>query len=118
LTYTIVLTNSGSSVASGVALTDIIPISTTYVPSSLSGSGAIYNVSQNRVEWSGAVSATGSITVSYAVTVNATGFATIVNAAYVSVNSILDRVLTVTTQVTPSGLPLKHIYLPLIRKNS
>ncbi len=95
-------------------MTDVIPISTTYVPGSLSGSGATYNLSQNQVEWSGAVSATGSITVSYAVTVNATGFATIVNAAYVSVNSILDRVLTVTTQVTPSGLPLQRVFLPLI----
>ena len=99
LTYTIVLTNGGSSVAGGVTLTDVIPISTTYVPGSLSGNGATYNLSRNRIEWSGAVSATRSITLSYAVTVNAAGGATIVNRAYVSINSVLDRVLTVATQV-------------------
>jgi len=117
LTYTIVLTNSGDSVANGVTLTDAIPISTTYVPGSLSGSGATYNLSQNQIEWSGAVSATGSITLSYAVTVNATGITTIVNNAYVSVNSVLDRVLTVATQVTPSGLPPNRLHLPLITNN-
>jgi uncharacterized repeat protein (TIGR01451 family) len=117
LTYTIVLTNWGSSVASGVTLTDVIPISTTYVPGSLSGSGAAYNLSQNRIEWSGAVPATGSITLSYAVTVDTAGPTTIISRAYISINSILDRVLTVATQVTPSGLPLKHVLLPLITNN-
>ena len=117
LTYTIVLNNRGSSVASGVTLTDVIPIDTAYVPGSLSGSGAIYNLGQKQIEWSGDVSAAESITLSYAVTVNATGITTIVNRAYVSLHGLLDRVLTVATQVTPSGLPIKHVLLPLIMKN-
>ena len=117
LTYTIMLNNQGSSAASGVTLTDVIPIGAAYVPGSLSGSGATYNPGQKQIEWSGVVPAAESITLSYAVTVNVTGIATIVNDAYVSLNGVLDRVLTVATQVTPSGLPLKHVWLPLIIKN-
>ncbi|MBP7688031.1 MAG: DUF11 domain-containing protein [Thermoflexales bacterium] len=115
LTYTLVLANSGESVASSVTLTDAIPVGATYRPGSLSGGGATYNPGLNRIEWAGIVSAASSVTLSYAVDVSATVGSTIINEAYVSVNSVLDRVLTTETPVTPAASPPpKILYLPII----
>jgi uncharacterized repeat protein (TIGR01451 family) len=113
LTYTIVLTNSGNLLATGVTMTDSIPLSTTYVSGSISG-GASYNAGQRRIEWSGSLPASGSITLRYMVDVNLPGFGLITNRAYVSIDDALDRILSVSTLVTPSGSPRRVVYLPFV----
>ncbi len=55
LTYTVVLSNTGSGDAQA-SFTDPLPEHTTYVPESATG-GAIYNPALNQIEWTGTVSA-------------------------------------------------------------
>ncbi|MBC8249950.1 MAG: DUF11 domain-containing protein, partial [Anaerolineales bacterium] len=59
LTYTIVLSNTGSADAVGARLADPLPAHITYVPDSATG-GAVYNPVLNRIEWTGTVSPTVS----------------------------------------------------------
>ncbi len=59
LTYTIVLSNTGSADAVGASLSDPLPAHVTYVPDSATG-GAVYNPVLNRIEWTGTVSPTVS----------------------------------------------------------
>jgi adhesin/invasin len=113
LTYTIMLTNSGNSLAANVVLTDPIPAGVTFVPGSLSGDDAAYNASQNRIEWSGTLPTGGSVKVTYAITARTTQVITVTNKAYVSLDNVLDRVLTTEAQVTP-----RYLYLPLVMRSS
>ena len=117
LTYTIILTNSGNSVAANVALTDPIPVGTVFVPGSFSGS-VTYNPSLNQIEWSGSVPAGGSVRFSCAVTVNLES-EVIVNKAYISLNGVPDRILTARTRIIPASSPMPwHIYLPLVMRST
>jgi len=54
LTYTIILSNTGSVNVVGASLVDRLPASTTYVPDSATG-GAVYDPVLNRIEWTGMV---------------------------------------------------------------
>jgi len=112
LTYTIILTNSGNSVATNVVLTDPIPLGVTFVPSSLSGDGATYNASQNRIEWSGTLQPGGSVRFTYAITVSTVQVITVTNKANVSLDNVLDRVLIAEARVTP-----RYLYLPLVMRS-
>ncbi|MFQ5814205.1 MAG: kelch repeat-containing protein, partial [Anaerolineae bacterium] len=64
LTYTIVLSNTGSVDAVGASLVDPLPADTTYVPDSATG-GAVYTPTLNRIEWTGTVSPTVSEKTAY-----------------------------------------------------
>jgi uncharacterized repeat protein (TIGR01451 family) len=57
LTYTIILSNTGSADAVGASVVDSLPTNTTYLPDSASG-GAVYDPVRNRIEWTGVVSPT------------------------------------------------------------
>jgi uncharacterized repeat protein (TIGR01451 family) len=57
LTYTVVLSNTGSADAVGASLADPLPAHVTYVPDSATG-GAVYNSVLNQIEWTGMVSPT------------------------------------------------------------
>ncbi|MGA9350883.1 MAG: DUF11 domain-containing protein, partial [Anaerolineae bacterium] len=59
LTYTVILSNTGSVDAVGASLVDPLPANTTYVPDSATG-GAVYDPGLNRIEWTGMVSPTVS----------------------------------------------------------
>jgi uncharacterized repeat protein (TIGR01451 family) len=117
LTYTIALTNSGNLVAANVVVTDPIPIGTVFVPGSLNG-GATYNPSLDQIEWSGSVPAGGSVRFSGVVTVSLES-EVIVNYAYVSLNGVLDRILSAETRIIlPTPPALQKIYLPIIMCDS
>ena len=67
LTYTLLLDNAGPEDAPGVRLTDTLPISTTYVPDSLSyssGAGG-YDPATGAITWTGAVTASQSVAVTF-----------------------------------------------------
>ncbi len=112
LTYTIILTNSGNSVAANLVVTDPIPVGATFVPGSLSGNGATYNTSQNRIEWNGTLQPGESAQFVYAITVRTHQVITITNRAFVSLGGVVDRILTVETQARP-----RYIYLPVVMRN-
>lgn len=64
LTYTIILSNTGSVDAVSASLVDPLPADTAYVPDSATG-GAIYDPVLNRIEWTGMVSPTVSEKTAY-----------------------------------------------------
>jgi uncharacterized repeat protein (TIGR01451 family) len=111
LTYTIVLSNTGGTLGTGLTLTDALPLHTTYVTNSLTGSGATYNASLNQIEWAGSIPSGGSVTLSYTVVVDQAAHGSIVNLANVFILGVLDRTLTVNTAVR------SMLYLPLIARN-
>lgn len=118
LSYTITLTNSGNSVAASVTVTDPIPLGTDFVPGSLTGS-ATYNPSLYQIEWNGSVPAGGSVSFSHAVTVTVIENRTVVNRAYVSLDGVLDRILTAETRIIPAPSPPTYrFFLPLIMRDS
>jgi uncharacterized repeat protein (TIGR01451 family) len=57
LTYSIVLENTGSVIATGVSLVDSIPENTVYMPGSVTA-GAVYNPALNQIEWMGSLPVT------------------------------------------------------------
>jgi uncharacterized repeat protein (TIGR01451 family) len=57
LTYTIILSNTGSVDVVSASLVDPLPANTAYVTDSATG-GAVYNPGLNRIEWTGIVSPT------------------------------------------------------------
>ncbi len=88
LTYTLLLRNEGYTDALGAALSDVLPLSTTYLPGSLwaSSGDAGYDPATRAVTWTGAVPMSDLVTVTFAVTVDL-GLgdgAAIVNRAWVS----------------------------------
>lgn len=71
LTYTIIIGNQ-SMPASGVLLTDMIPVNTTYVAASLTSSqGTVDDSGDPLLVDVGSLAASGSVTISFAVTVDA-----------------------------------------------
>ena len=112
MTYTIVLTNLGNSVATNVVMTDSVSVGVTFVLGSLSGDGAAYNASQNRIEWSGTLLPGGSVRFVYAITVRTHQVITITNTAYVSLGNVVDRNLIAEVRATP-----RYVYLPVVMRN-
>ncbi|MBV7338090.1 DUF11 domain-containing protein [Chloroflexi bacterium TSY] len=70
--YTIQIQNNGDAPAVGVSVLDRIPTGTTYVPESLTSSkpSADHDPTNNRVKWSGDLSANGSVTITFKVRVD------------------------------------------------
>lgn len=91
ITYTIVLTNSGSIVQTdnpGNELTDVLPASLTLVSATASSGTAVANVGTNTVTWNGAIAGSGSVTITIQALVNTgTSGTTIANQATVSYDS-------------------------------
>ncbi len=99
ISYTITLTNTGGMTAS-VFVTDSIPTATTYVEGSVSG--AVWNPSLNRIEWTGSISGGGSASFSFTIFASLDSDV-VVNRADVNVNDVLDRTLTARTRIWPAG---------------
>jgi uncharacterized repeat protein (TIGR01451 family) len=91
ITYTIVLTNSGSIAQTdnpGNELTDVLPASLTLVTATASSGTAVANLGTNSVTWNGAIAGGGSVTITIQALVNTgTSGTTIANQATVSYDS-------------------------------
>lgn len=91
ITYTIVLTNSGSIAQAdnpGNELTDVLPASLTLVSAAASSGTAVANLGTNTVTWNGAIGGGGSVTITIqALVKNGTSGTTIANQASVSYDS-------------------------------
>jgi uncharacterized repeat protein (TIGR01451 family) len=89
VTYTIVLTNSGSIAQPdnpGNELTDVLPASLTLAGANATSGTAVANVGTNTVTWNGSI--TGSVTITIQAVINpGTGGTTISNSATVSFDS-------------------------------
>ncbi len=108
LAYTIVLSNSGTSTAPDIQLSDPIPAGTTYVPGSLSVTGGgIYGVTGGVVNWLGAVNVGSPITIRFntAVSSGLTLDTTITNTALLS-GTGGPLTLTATTLITEPSIAL------------
>ena len=68
ISYTIAVTNSGSTQATGVVVTDAIPTGTTYVPGSADNNGTLSNGS---LSWTINVPGASTVNLDFQVTVNA-----------------------------------------------
>ncbi|HEV7427739.1 MAG TPA: hypothetical protein VGQ46_15355 [Thermoanaerobaculia bacterium] len=91
ITYTIVLTNSGSIAQAdnpGNELTDVLPPSLTLLSASSSSGTALANVGTNTVTWNGAIAGGGTVTVTIqAVVRNGTSGSSVANQATISFDS-------------------------------
>jgi len=91
ITYTIVLTNSGSIAQTdnpGNELTDVLPAPLTLVSATAGSGTAVANIGTNTVTWNGAVAGGGSVTITIqALVKNGTSGTTIANQATVSYDS-------------------------------
>ncbi len=114
LTYTIVLSNSGSLPGSCIYLTDTVPVGTVYVPGSLWAGSGIAEAAGNEIRWRGVISAGVAVTVSYRVTVIHTLSAgwQITNAAHVD-----DGYASFWTNGVTTTIGNVEVNLPLIMKN-
>ena len=112
ITYTITLRNSGTE-ATAASLTNLIPTNTTYVPSSLSGAGSVYNGTLNRIEWSGTVPGESEVALTYAVVIDAgaADFTLIENEADISGDG---QIHTVAFVGMVNGL---KTYFPIVAQN-
>jgi uncharacterized repeat protein (TIGR01451 family) len=66
LTYTLTIRNTGPRLLSNVSLSNTVPLSTTYLPGSLSGPAG-YDPTTRRVTWNGPLAAGQAVTISYQV---------------------------------------------------
>ncbi len=81
VTYTIVLSNSGDTDATGTFLTDTLPISTTFAKWIDQPSGA--SDSEDYISWTGNITANDAITFTFVVTYSGTAYGnSITNTAY------------------------------------
>gem|GEM_PF-1771655 len=73
ITYNLCYANEGNANLTGVALTDVIPGNTTYVPGSATGTGITYNESTQTLSWAiGTLGPNANACVTFKVTVNMT----------------------------------------------
>jgi uncharacterized repeat protein (TIGR01451 family) len=72
LRYTIRLVNTGDMIATGVALSDTLPVEVTFAsgPFVTGGGSSAWNPAQRRVVWNGSVTPGSDVVVEYYVTVN------------------------------------------------
>lgn len=107
LTYTILVTNIGPSTATGVVLTDILPIETTF--KSLIVSAEIYNRTGSIITWNlGELSKGSTSTITITVTANAPG--TIKNFTRVAGNEFDPNIENNTFLETTTVKPLEPRY--------
>lgn len=110
LTYTVKVTNTGTSALTGVVLTDAIPAGTTYVAGSASG-GGVFNSGTNKLTWAvGSLAPAEAKSFTFKVTVNPTTVArTVLNVAIVKSDQTPDKQAQASTGVV---LGVKLVSLP------
>ena len=91
LTYTVVLTNTGTGAQAdnpGNEFTDVLPASVTLVSATATSGTAVPNVGTNTVTWNGSIAAGGSVTITITATVDAgTAGQTVSNQGTISYDS-------------------------------
>lgn len=73
ITYTVVLSNSGSAASpdnAGDEFTDVLPAGLTLVSANATSPTAFANIGTNTVTWNGSVAAAGSVTITITATIN------------------------------------------------
>lgn len=115
LSYTITVVNSGNLTATNALITDVVPLSTTYIPNSASDGGSF---SSGIISWPNlTLNPTTSLTRTFQVTVSTTVTTgnKITNTAYItSAQGVSDIGSFV---VTVGDVANRKTYLPIIRKN-
>jgi uncharacterized repeat protein (TIGR01451 family) len=116
LTYTITVRNTGNTDATGVTITDTIPVSTTFAWADAGGTQV-----GDQVQWTGkTMSAGGSLAVTFAVTVSGTltDGNIVANADYsvTCAQGVGASGDVVTTTVGSAPAPPPDIYLPIIMR--
>lgn len=108
LTYTIGLLNNGNENAM-VIVTDTIPAGTAYIPGSFAvqppgaGSGG-YDAPNNRIVWSGPITAGARVTLTFGVNITLTGTGIITNSAVVNDGVNQPFTLTAISRVAGVGV--------------
>jgi uncharacterized repeat protein (TIGR01451 family) len=116
LSYTITVINSGNLTATNALITDVVPLSTTYIPNSASNGGIF---GSGIISWPNlTINSGASLTRTFEVTVGATITTgdKITNTAFIT--SAEGVSATDSVIVTGGSDPNQKIYLPLIFKNS
>jgi len=109
ITFTITLTNGGTTDLAPVYVTDTLPISLTYVDNSLYVPGGRYGYSSGVITWTGTLSASEFVTITFGVTTPKI-MATITNTAIIDGGGeIITRTATV--------MVANRVYLPVIIKH-
>jgi uncharacterized repeat protein (TIGR01451 family) len=70
MTYTVSLTNGGSTPLANVRITDTLPIEVTYINSSLTATSGSPSYAGGTVAWNGSIAAGGSATITFGTTIN------------------------------------------------
>jgi uncharacterized repeat protein (TIGR01451 family) len=87
VTYTIILTNSGTGAQAdnpGNELIDVLPAQLTLVSATATSGSAVATVGTNTVTWNGAIPAAGTVTITITATINAGASGTISNQGTIS----------------------------------
>ena len=90
VTYTIVLTNSGTSAQAdnpGNELTDVLPSQLALVSATATSGTAAANTGTNTVTWNGAIPISGTVTITITATINLNASGTVSNQATISYDS-------------------------------
>ena len=101
VTYTIVLTNSGTAAQAdnpGNELTDVLPPQLTLVSATASSGTASANTGTNTVTWNGAIPVAGTVTITITATININATGTVSNQATISYDSDGDNINDATAQ--------------------
>ena len=116
LSYTITVVNSGNLTATTALITDVVPLSTTYIPNSASNGGIF---TSGIISWPNlTINPAASLTRTFQVTVSATVTTgnKITNTAYIT--SAQGVSATGFSVVTVGDVASRKTYLPIIRKKS
>lgn len=107
VTFTIVLRNSGTSDAPSTILSDTIPISATYVPSSVNASSGTPS-DVGGIGWTGTVTAGQAVTITFQVTIN--------EDTMIENTAVLTDTYGTVHYLT-AWVNQKRVYLPLVVRN-
>jgi uncharacterized repeat protein (TIGR01451 family) len=113
LTYTLALKNAGATDIANVRVTDTLPISLSYLDSSLTATSGSYGYQNSVITWTGAVNAGGPVTITYGAAVKPTAHlsATIANSA------VIDGGGEKITRTAFVYIPPAKLYLPLVSRD-
>jgi uncharacterized repeat protein (TIGR01451 family) len=108
VTFTLVLHNSGTTIATNASLFDAIPLSTTYVPGSAQASSGVVTYTDG-IGWTGSIAPGAPVTITFRVTVD--------QGVLITNTAIVTDTYGITTPLT-AWVNAKHVYLPVVLRAS
>ncbi|MBL8045536.1 MAG: DUF642 domain-containing protein [Anaerolineales bacterium] len=110
LNYTITVSNISASATHQVNITDTLPASLNYIPSSLTATSGTASFADGIINWAGTLAPSGSVTITFGTTISPTtpGGTTITNSAIISGGG------EVITRSASTNLDFFRLYLPSI----